>query len=160
MKRILVLMTALLLTSTLLTSCFKDKPDTSKQGLYIGVIGFNDDIHSQKLTLLNNNSKQEMKAFFAAVERSDFFRQHLSLIKKHSYAEAQKQTGITLLKTKLRNAALALLHIWKDTYFNEEMKLKEYLSVAYLILFEKLFIEGQPDFTAPSCALTLEEVLH
>ena len=63
MKRILVLMTALLLTSTLLTSCFKDKPDTSKQGLYIGVIGFNNDIHSKKLTLLNNNSKQEMKDF-------------------------------------------------------------------------------------------------
>ena len=63
MKRILVLMTALLLTSTLTTSCFKDKPDTSKQGLYIGIIGFNDDIHSQKLTLLNNNSKQDMKDF-------------------------------------------------------------------------------------------------
>lgn len=63
MKRNLILMAALLLTSTLMTSCFKDKPDTSKQGLYIGIIGFNQDVQSQKLTLLNNNSKQEMKDF-------------------------------------------------------------------------------------------------
>ncbi|MBQ6067383.1 MAG: hypothetical protein IJK89_11255 [Clostridia bacterium] len=106
------------------------------------------------------NSEREMKTFFAAVERSDFFKTHLPLIKKYSYEESQKQTGVTLLKTKLRNAALALLHIRKDTYFNEEMKLKEYFSVAYLILFQKLFIEGQPDFTAPSCELTFEEALR
>ena len=63
MKRHLILFAALLLTTTLFTSCGKDTPDTSKQGLYIGIIGFNDDIHSQKLTLLNNGSKQEMKDF-------------------------------------------------------------------------------------------------
>ncbi|MBP5572911.1 MAG: VWA domain-containing protein [Bacteroidales bacterium] len=63
MKRLFVLMAALLMTSTLMTSCFKDRPDTSKQGLYIGVIGFNDDIHSMKLTLLNNDSKESMKSF-------------------------------------------------------------------------------------------------
>ena len=60
---------------------------------------------------------------------------------------------------KLRNAAFALLHVQRDHYFNEEMKLKEYLCVAYLILFEKLFIEGEPDFSAPSCELSFEEAL-
>ncbi len=105
------------------------------------------------------HSKAEMTAFFDAVERSDFFRNHLPLIKKYSYEESQKQTGVTLLKTKLRNAALSLLHIRRDDYFNEEMKLKEYLCVAYLILFEKLFVEGTPDFTAPSCELSFAEAL-
>ncbi len=105
-------------------------------------------------------SKKEMKAFFEVVERSDFYKEHLSLIKKYSYEESRKQTGFTLLKTKLRNAALALLHIKRDTYFNDEMKLREYLCVAYLMLFEKLFIEGEPDFTAPSCELTFEEALQ
>lgn len=106
------------------------------------------------------NSEQEMKAFFAAVERSDFFQKHLPLIKKYSFEESQKQTGLTLLKTKLRNAAMALLHVKRDRYFNEEMKLKEYLSVAYLILFEKLFIKGQPDFSAPSCDLSFADLLR
>ena len=106
------------------------------------------------------NSEQEIKAFFAAVERTDFFQKHLPLIKKYSYEESQKQTGITLLKTKVRNAAFTLLHIKRDTYFNEEMKLREYLSVAYLILFEKLFIKGQPDFSALSCDLSFADLLR
>ena len=105
------------------------------------------------------NGKKEIRAFFAAVERSDFYRKHLPLIKKYSYEESQRQTGVTLLKTKLRNAAFALLHVNHDTYFNEEMKLKEYLAVAYLVLFEKLFIEGEPDFSAASCELSFAEAL-
>lgn len=63
MKRNLFLLAALLLTTTLMTSCFKDKPDTSQKGLYVGIIGFNDDITSFKLTLLNSSSKDNMKSF-------------------------------------------------------------------------------------------------
>ena len=63
MKKHLFLITALLLTSTLMTSCFKDKPDTSQPGLYVGIIGFNSDLTSNKLTLLNTSSKEGMKEF-------------------------------------------------------------------------------------------------
>ena len=106
------------------------------------------------------NSEQEIKAFFAAVEQTDFFKKHLPLIKKYSYEEAQKQTGLAMVKTKVRNAAFSLLHVKRDTYFNEEMKLREYLSVAYLILFEKLFVKGQPDFSALSSDLSFAELLR
>lgn len=56
-------MTALLLTTTLLTSCGKDKPDTSKKGLYVGIIGFNKNLNTNKLQILNNDSKEKMKKF-------------------------------------------------------------------------------------------------
>lgn len=63
MKRHLLFIAVLLLTTTLFTSCGKDKPDTSKQGLYVGIIGFNSELTSHKLTLLNTASKDEMKDF-------------------------------------------------------------------------------------------------
>lgn len=63
MKRNLILMAALLLTSTLLTSCFKDRPDTSKQGLYVGIIGFNKNLTTRTLEILNDNTKDDMKKF-------------------------------------------------------------------------------------------------
>ncbi len=56
-------MAVLLLTATSMTSCFKDKPDTSKEGLYVGIIGFNNDITANKLTLLNSSSKDDLKRF-------------------------------------------------------------------------------------------------
>lgn len=71
MKKILVLMAALLLTSTMMTSCFKDKPDTSKEGLYVGIIGFNHDITKQKLTLLNASSKDDMEDFINGLAMDD-----------------------------------------------------------------------------------------
>ncbi len=63
MKKHLYLIAAMLLTMTAMTSCFKDKPDTSKEGLYVGIIGFNDEIQSKKLTLLNEASKEDMKDY-------------------------------------------------------------------------------------------------
>ena len=63
MKRHLFLIAAMLLTMTAMTSCFKDKPDTTKEGLYVGVIGFNDQIHSKTLTILNESTKEGMKDF-------------------------------------------------------------------------------------------------
>lgn len=63
MKRIFFLIAALLLTTTLMTSCFKDRPDTSKKGLYVGIIGFNDELHSKTLKILNEATKDDMKEF-------------------------------------------------------------------------------------------------
>lgn len=71
MKKHLFLVTALLLTSTLMTSCFKDKPDTSKEGLYVGIIGFNNDINSNKLTLLNSSSKDDLENFINNLSMDD-----------------------------------------------------------------------------------------
>ena len=64
-------MAALLMTSTLMTSCFKEKVDTSKQGLYVGIIGFNSELNSNKLTLLNTSSKEEMKEFINGLTMED-----------------------------------------------------------------------------------------
>lgn len=61
-------MAALLLTATMMTSCFKDKPDTSKEGLYVGIIGFNSDLTTSTLKLLNNTSKDEMVNFINGLE--------------------------------------------------------------------------------------------
>ena len=63
MKRNLFFIAALLLTSTLMTSCFKDRPDTSREGLYVGIIGFNSDVNSRTIELLNDESSQKMKEF-------------------------------------------------------------------------------------------------
>lgn len=71
MKKHLFLITALLLISTLMTSCFKDKPDTSQPGLYVGIIGFNSDLNSNKLTLLNASSKDGMKNFINSLTMDD-----------------------------------------------------------------------------------------
>jgi hypothetical protein len=68
MKKILFLLSALLLTTTMMTSCFKEKPDTSKEGLYVGIIGFNHNLTTQKLTLLNSGSKDDMKNFIDNLE--------------------------------------------------------------------------------------------
>ena len=71
MKRNLLLLAALLLTTTMITSCGKDKPDTSKEGLYVGIIGFNNDLTSNKLTLLNSSSKDDMEKFIYDLNMDD-----------------------------------------------------------------------------------------
>lgn len=71
MKRNLILMAVLLLTTTLMTSCFKDKTDTSKPGLYVGVIGFNSELTVNKLTLLNTSSKDDLKDFVNSLTMED-----------------------------------------------------------------------------------------
>lgn len=71
MKRHLLFIAALLLTTTLFTSCGKDKPDTSQPGLYVGIIGFNSELTSHKLTLLNTVSKDEMKEFINNLTMDD-----------------------------------------------------------------------------------------
>ena len=64
-------MAALLLTSTLMTSCFKYKPDTSQPGLYVGIIGFNSEITDNKLTLLNSSSKDDLENFINDLTMDD-----------------------------------------------------------------------------------------
>lgn len=88
------------------------------------------------------NTDDEIKKFLSDVEKSDFYASHKDMIKRHSYTESQKQTGIKKYKTLVRNVLLKIFHISneKNTYFNVEMKLREYMCVAYLIVFEKLFI--------------------
>lgn len=71
MKKLLFLMSALLLTLSVMTSCRKDKPDTSKEGLYVGIIGFNNDLTSNKLTLLNSASKDDMENFIYELTMDD-----------------------------------------------------------------------------------------
>ena len=61
-------MAALLLTSTMMTSCFKDKPDTSKEGLYVGIIGFNSELNTKTMKILNDANKQEMIDFINKLE--------------------------------------------------------------------------------------------
>lgn len=63
MKKFLFLLSTLLLTTTMMTSCFKDKPDTSQKGLYVGIIGFNDDLNTNTLQILNATTKNEMVDF-------------------------------------------------------------------------------------------------
>lgn len=88
------------------------------------------------------NTPQEIKNFFAAVEISHFYRSHTDVIKRHSYSEKIRQTGFAGIKTKIRNAVMKLLHMGgsSNAYFNEEMKLREYICIAYLAAFEKLFV--------------------
>lgn len=71
MKRNLIIMAALLLTTTLMTSCGPEKPDTSKQGLYVGIIGFNDELHSKTLKILNDDTKDGMKDFVSNLTMSN-----------------------------------------------------------------------------------------
>ncbi|MBR3711048.1 MAG: hypothetical protein IKM99_08820 [Bacteroidales bacterium] len=71
MKRNVILMAALLLTSVAMTSCFKDKPDTSQEGLYVGIIGFNDELHTKTLKILNDQTKDEMKEYIDNLSMSN-----------------------------------------------------------------------------------------
>lgn len=94
------------------------------------------------------NSDAEIKRFFRYVEKSDFFRRYRAIIKKHSYAEKVKPTPYIAAKTKLRNMIYFVCKKELDRaglYFNEEMKLKEYLNILYLILFDELILSGKYD---------------
>lgn len=105
-------------------------------------------------------SKVEIKEFFAKIESSDFYRAHEAVIKRHSFAEKQKQTGVAKFKTRVRDILMKLLRVKKnDDYFNEEMKLREYMCIAYLLIFEKLFITGQADFARNGINTKLTDLL-
>ena len=108
----------------------------------ISKIGGSTECHS----LFENDD--EIQRFFRFVEKSDFFKSHKALIKKHSYSEKIKPDLVTGIKTKIRNTAYKVMKKETDPagkYFNDEMKLREYLNYTYLILFDELFISGNYD---------------
>ena len=109
------------------------------------------------------NSEDEIRKFFSDIEKSDFYASHKEMIKRHSYTESQKQTGIKKYKTLVRNTLLKIFHISneKNSYFNTEMKLKEYMCTAYLVIFEKLFISDiySDKFSEDGIKIKLSDVL-
>ncbi len=96
------------------------------------------------------NNQKAIKTFFEKVEESPFYSRYEETIKKVSYVEKEKQVGLPRIKTMIRNVLLNIMHLnvesrKKNAYFFEEMKLKEYMSCMYVILFEKLILSGSYD---------------
>ncbi len=92
--------------------------------------------------------KEEVLRFFKYVEKSSFYKKHRGMIKKHSYGQKVKPDLYEGVKTAIRDFLYGILKKEIDRtgmYFNEEMKLREYLNCAYLILFNELFISGHYD---------------
>lgn len=110
------------------------------------------------------NSKEEISSFINKIENSDFFRKNEEMIKKHSLSEKEKQTGFLKLKTDIRNIVFDILGIGKKSrdgsrYFTEEMKLREYMCIAYIILFEKLILSGDFDLNNEVLNKSFNEIL-
>ncbi|WP_461879756.1 asparagine synthase-related protein [Fusicatenibacter sp.] len=110
----------------------------------IAKIGGSTDFHSLFA------GKDEISRFLSQVEKSDFYQKYIHMIKKLSYVEKERQTGIKKFKTKIRNVILDTCHIneaerKQSAYYFEEIKLKEYMCCVYLMLFDKLFISGEYD---------------
>ncbi len=110
------------------------------------------------------NGKDEINSFINKIENSDFFRKNEEIIKKHSLTEKEKQTGLLKIKTDIRNIVFDILGIGKDSrkqglYFAEEMKLREYMCIAYIILFEKLILSGDFDLNSDGLNKPLREIL-
>lgn len=111
--------------------------------------------------------KADLDRFVANIEKCEFFNKYMSLIKKISYVEREKQTGIKRIKTKIRNVVLDVCHIneadrKQTAYYYEEIKLKEYMCCAYLMLFDKLFISGEYDdkLDCEGIDVSLTELMH
>lgn len=108
----------------------------------ISKIGGSTDCHSLF------DGQEEIDTFIKYVEKTDFYKKHKALIKKHSYSEKVKPDLITGIKTRIRNLLYSILKKEKNRigeYYNEEMKLREYLNYTYLILFEELILSGKED---------------
>ena len=109
--------------------------------------------------------KKEISSFIKSVKNCDFYRFHLEIINKNSYTIKVKLSGFSKLKNDLRNFVFNVLGINKSAreqnhYFNEEMELRECLSIAYLAIFEKLFITGNFDFTKEEIDYKFEELFN
>ena len=94
--------------------------------------------------------KEDLDRFILSVENSEFYQKYASVIKSRSYIEKERQTGIKRMKTKVRNLVLDVCHVnveerKQSAYYFEEIKLKEFMCCAYLMLFEQLFISGKYD---------------
>ncbi len=106
------------------------------------------------------DSAEEIKRFFKQMENSAFYNEYKSIIKACSQTEKEKQTGLIALKTKIRKLIFKALHLKTgDNYFFEEMRLREYLCVAYLALFKELIISGKYDLTQNTCSAGFDKLL-
>ena len=86
------------------------------------------------------DNDEEIKRFFRKIEKNRLFKECSSYIFGNDIFKKEKQTGVTLLKTKLRNIILTVLRMKKDGPYFIEVKLRLYLCAAYLIIFNELFI--------------------
>lgn len=96
------------------------------------------------------NSTQDIKTFFSRIESNHFYKKHNLVITECSAAHKEEQHGLQKTKTIIRNRLLNMLRIDRQErlagqYYLEELKLKEYLCILYLILFEELFLSGKYD---------------
>ena len=65
---------ALLVTLTTFTSCRKPKPEDNtpaKEGLYLGIIGFNQELYTMPLGLLNQDTKRDFGRFIDGLTMQD-----------------------------------------------------------------------------------------
>lgn len=89
------------------------------------------------------DSSDEIKKFFRDTERSEFFQRHADVIASRLYENSQKQHGITKLKTGILKFVKRIFGLSAASdYYNEEIKLRQYISVAYMAEFERQFIKG------------------
>ncbi len=96
------------------------------------------------------NSQDEINEFFSKIENSDFYKSHKEMLMRTRHFAHAPESGVSGLKNKVRNAVLNVLRIGvenrkKNAYFVNEMKLRDYLCYAYVILFDKLIISGEYD---------------
>ncbi len=107
-------------------------------------IGGSTELHS----LFENT--EESDRFIANVKASEFYKKHKDTFERYSVSLKEKQTGIRLLKTKVRNILMDLLHLnvenrKRDAYYHRELQIRESMLYVYLYLFDKLFLSGEYD---------------
>lgn len=132
--------------------CQERLPDTVVNN--ISKIGGATDVHSLF------GSKEELERFVSGIEKSAFYQKYAYAFKRVSHTEKQRQTGIRKVKTTVRNMLMDILHLQvearrQSAYYFEEMKLREYLCCAYLMIFEKLFISGKYDDQLDCVAISI-----
>ncbi|MBQ4244916.1 MAG: hypothetical protein II702_08380 [Clostridia bacterium] len=101
---------------------------------------------------------EEIKSFFRRIESTDFYKKYSGLILSDSVFKKEKLSASKRIKTIIRNIILSLLHKKNDDSYLVEMKLRAYLCAAYLIIFNKLFIETD-GFELDGCDIAFEDFI-
>ncbi len=122
-------------------------------------IGGSTDCHS----LFENEN--EIRKLINLIKECNFYKSHLEMIEKFSYTEKNELVGFNKIKNNIRTFIFDLFNINKTSrdnskYFNEEMELRECLSIAYLAIFEKLFVEKDVDFNKTEINESLYELIN
>ncbi len=94
--------------------------------------------------------QEEIRAFLGQVEQTAFYRAHEPMLLRRSFDADERQTGLTLAKTRIRNGVLGVLGVGKTgraqaAYFRREMQLREHLCYLYIELFDRLILSGKYD---------------